>query len=84
MCECAVTYKESSVFDGTVPLHFYGELVKTPEGRMILEAKGHFQEFVDFVRAHGMEEEDLEVITKLKSILWAVVSIPDLILYALC
>jgi large subunit ribosomal protein L17e len=41
---------------------------------MILEAKGHFREFVDFIRLHGMEEEDLEVIAKLKSILWAVVS----------
>lgn len=39
---------------------------------MILEAKGYFREFVDFIRLHGMEEEDLEVIGKLKSILWAV------------
>ena len=60
-------------FDGSVPLHFYGELVKTAEGRMILEAKGHFQEFADFIRAHGMEDEDLELIAKLKSVLWAVV-----------
>ena len=58
-----------------MPLHFYGELVKTPEGRMILEAKGHFREFVDFIRTHGMEDEDIEVIDKLKSILWAVVSL---------
>ena len=56
-----------------VPSHFYGELVKTAEGRMILEAKGHFQEFADFIRAHGMEDEDLELIAKLKSVLWAVV-----------
>ena len=54
-------------------MHFYGELVKTAEGRMILDAKGHFQEFADFIRAHGMEDEDLELIAKLKSVLWAVV-----------
>lgn len=56
------------------PLHFYGELVKTAEGRMILEAKGHFGQFVDVIRTHGMESSDLEVIAKLKSVLWAVVS----------
>lgn len=55
------------------PLHFYGELVKTAEGRMILEAKGHFGQFVDVIRTHGMESSDLEVIAKLKSVLWAVV-----------
>lgn len=61
-------------FDGVAPLHFYGELVKTAEGRMILQAKGHFLEFVDTIRTHGMESGDLEIIAKLKSVLWAVVS----------
>ena len=61
-------------FDGTVPLHFYGELVKTLEGRMILEVKGHFKEFADYIRAHGLEDSDQELIEKLKSVLWAVVS----------
>lgn len=61
-------------YDGTVPLHFYGELVKTPEGRMILAAKGHFEEFAIYIRRHGMEAEDQETIAKLKSTLWAVVS----------
>lgn len=59
-------------FDGVAPLHFYGELVKTAEGRMILEAKGHFQEFVNTIRTHGMENSDLVLIAKLKSVLWAV------------
>lgn len=63
-----------SAFDGVAPLHFYGELVKTAEGRMILEAKGHFQEFVATIRTHGMESSDLTIIAKLKSVLWAVVS----------
>ena len=60
-------------FDGVAPLHFYGELVKTDEGRMILDAKGHFQEFVNTIRTHGMESSNLETIAKLKSVLWAVV-----------
>lgn len=62
-----------SSFDGTVPTHFYGELVKTTEGRMILEAKGHFREFADYIRTNGMEDSDLELMDKLKSVLWAVV-----------
>jgi rapamycin-insensitive companion of mTOR len=61
-------------FDGVVPLHFYGELVKTTEGRMILDAKGHFIEFVDMIRTHGLEDSDSEILAKLKSVLWAVVS----------
>lgn len=42
---------------------------------MILEAKGHFQEFVATIRTHGMESSDLTIIAKLKSVLWAVVSL---------
>ena len=64
---------EETTFNGIVPLHFYGELVKTAEGLVILEAKGHFKEFVDYIRAHGMEESDAELLEKLKSVLWAVV-----------
>jgi rapamycin-insensitive companion of mTOR len=60
-------------FDGTVPYHFYGELVKTGEGRAILESKGHFFEFARFIREHGLEHEDFRTILKLKSVLWAVV-----------
>lgn len=60
------------VSDGTPPPHFYGELVKTQEGRFILEDKGHFAEFVDFVRAHGLEDRDQATIDQLKSVLWAI------------
>ncbi|PWN49565.1 hypothetical protein IE53DRAFT_388192 [Violaceomyces palustris] len=59
-------------FDGTAPPHFYGELAKTEEGCQILDEKGHFSEFAHFIRQHGMEHSDAELIVKLKSVLWAV------------
>lgn len=61
-----------SAKDGVVPPHFYGELAKTPEGCRILQQKGHFAEFAHFIRQHGSEASDSEVINKLKSVLWAV------------
>lgn len=60
-------------FDGTVPPHFYGEMAKTELGCQILQEKGHFTEFSQFIRQHSHESEDTELIMKLKSILWAVV-----------
>ncbi|KAG8763716.1 hypothetical protein FRC11_013592 [Ceratobasidium sp. 423] len=62
------------VFEGTVPPHFYGEMAKTHLGCKVLEEKGHFPEFAHFIRQHGLESEDFEIINKLKSVLWAVVS----------
>ncbi|KAF8627432.1 hypothetical protein AX17_006246 [Amanita inopinata Kibby_2008] len=59
-------------FEGTVPPHFYGEISKTELGCQILQEKGHFSEFSQFVRQHGHESNDAEIIMKLKSILWAV------------
>lgn len=61
-----------SMFDGTSPAHFYGELTKTDEGCQLLREKGHFREFANFIREHGMERRDNKIISKLKSILWAV------------
>lgn len=58
--------------DGTPPPHFYGELVKTVEGRQLLASKGHFQAFVDTIRQHGLEQQDLQIISDLKTALWAV------------
>ncbi|OAV98339.1 hypothetical protein PTTG_25752 [Puccinia triticina 1-1 BBBD Race 1] len=58
--------------DGSPPPHFYGELVKTAEGRELLTAKGHFDEFVKTIRQHGREECDLEVINQVKTALWAI------------
>ncbi|KAH7923835.1 hypothetical protein BV22DRAFT_1035895 [Leucogyrophana mollusca] len=59
-------------FDGVVPPHFYGEMSKTDLGCQILNEKHHFTEFSHFIRQHGLESDDLEMILKLKSILWAV------------
>ncbi|TFK40828.1 Rapamycin-insensitive companion of mTOR, N-term-domain-containing protein [Crucibulum laeve] len=59
-------------FEGTVPPHFYGEMSKTELGCQILQDKGHFSEFAEFIRRHSQESEDAELIMKLKSILWAV------------
>ncbi|CAD6970744.1 unnamed protein product [Tilletia controversa] len=61
-----------SSFDGTVPPHFYGELAKTAEGCALLAEKGHLNEFASFIRRHGKEAEDGEIIAKLKSVLWTV------------
>lgn len=58
-------------FDGVVPPHFYGEMSKTELGCQVLSEKGHFSEFSHFVKQHGLESEDPELILKLKSILWA-------------
>ncbi|KAF2144905.1 uncharacterized protein K452DRAFT_349286 [Aplosporella prunicola CBS 121167] len=57
---------------GLVPPHFYRELARTKEGCRLLEQKGHFEEFAMTIRDHGMEDEDLEVILKVKGCLWAV------------
>ena len=62
-----------STFDGIVPSHFYGEIAKTDLGCQVLQAKGHFAEFAEFIRQHKEESEDVDIIMKLKSILWAVV-----------
>ncbi|KAF4617458.1 hypothetical protein D9613_006099 [Agrocybe pediades] len=59
-------------FDGTVPAHFYGEMAKTELGCQVLQEKGHFAEFAQFIRQHSNESEDPDLILKLKSILWAV------------
>jgi hypothetical protein len=61
------------VFDGIVPPHFYGVMAKTELGCQVLHQKGHFGEFAQFVKKHGLEREDPDLILKLKSILWAMV-----------
>ncbi|KAF8578071.1 hypothetical protein K439DRAFT_1395907 [Ramaria rubella] len=59
-------------FEGTVPPHFYGAMAKTDMGCQVLTEKGHFAEFAHFIRQHGLESEDFDLILKLKSVLWAV------------
>lgn len=48
-------------------------MAKTELGCQILQDKGHFTEFSQFIRQHSHENEDPDLILKLKSILWAVV-----------
>jgi rapamycin-insensitive companion of mTOR len=48
-------------------------MAKTELGCQTLHEKGHFPEFALFIRQHGHEKEDPELILKLKSILWTVV-----------
>lgn len=62
-----------STFESIVPPHFYGEMAKTELGCAVLHEKGHFGDFASFIRRHGLETEDADLILKLKSTLWAVV-----------
>jgi hypothetical protein len=57
---------------GVVPPHFYRELTRTEEGCKLLERKGHFDEFVATIQDFGMEDQDPELILKVKGCLWAV------------
>ncbi|KAF7968454.1 hypothetical protein HWV62_30535 [Athelia sp. TMB] len=65
-------HEDILAFDGTVPAHFYGEMSKTELGCQVLQEKSHFADFAHFIRQHGLECDDSELIMKLKSILWAV------------
>jgi len=57
---------------GIVPPHFYRELTRTKEGCRLLAQKGHFDDFVDTIRESAMEDDDAEIILKVKGCLWAV------------
>lgn len=57
---------------GVVPPHFYRELTRTKEGCKLLKQKGHFDEFVATIRDFAMEDDDSEIILKVKGCLWAV------------
>ena len=61
-------------FEGIVPPHFYGEMSKTELGCQVLQEKAHISEFSQFIQQHSHEDLDADIIMKLKSILWAVVS----------
>ncbi|KIM25763.1 hypothetical protein M408DRAFT_203761 [Serendipita vermifera MAFF 305830] len=64
--------EESEQFDGIAPPHFYGEMVKTELGCQVLHDKGHFSDFTHFIRQHGYDSDDSDIILRLKSVLWAV------------
>lgn len=57
---------------GIVPPHFYRELARTTEGCKLLEQSGHFNEFASTIRDFQLDEEDPEVLLKVKGCLWAV------------
>ena len=67
--------------ESSVPPHFYGELAKTDLGCQVLQEKGHFAEFAHFIRQHALESDDLEIIFRLKSVLWAVVSLQRAVMF---
>ncbi|KAJ5599622.1 hypothetical protein N7450_000689 [Penicillium hetheringtonii] len=57
---------------GVVPPHFYRELARTAEGCKLLEQSGHFNEFATTIQDFRLDEEDYEVLLKVKGCLWAV------------
>ena len=61
-------------YDSMAPLHFIGEITKTLEGCMYLKEKGIVPDFAEMVRLHGMEANDQNIMTSVKSMLWALVS----------
>ncbi|ORY30470.1 ARM repeat-containing protein [Rhizoclosmatium globosum] len=66
-------YKKQPAVSGTplaFPIHFYGELAKTPAGRDLLEESGHFDMFVNVIRENNYSNYDM--LMCLKACLWAV------------
>ncbi|KIX02819.1 uncharacterized protein Z518_08762 [Rhinocladiella mackenziei CBS 650.93] len=57
---------------GIAPPHFYRELARTEEGCKLLKQSGHFYEFSSTIRDFRLDEEDNEVLTKVKGCMWAV------------
>lgn len=60
---------------GSAPPHFYRELTRTAEGCKLLHEKGHFDEFVAVIRKYGMENQEPELMLKVKGCLWAVANV---------
>ncbi|KAG5438731.1 hypothetical protein PCANB_002451 [Pneumocystis canis] len=67
----AFSLKNSNDFNGIIPPHFYGEIIKTSEGCQLLKNKGHFEHFASKIFNHKDEDEDKNIIFQLKSSLWA-------------
>lgn len=72
-CNALLTGRRN--YDGTAPTHFFGELTKTPEGCLLLRHRGIVSDFAEIVRLHGMEANDQTILTNVKSVLWALVSL---------
>ncbi|OAL38348.1 hypothetical protein AYO20_02407 [Fonsecaea nubica] len=71
-----VHFNEDATVDlhevGIAPPHFYRELARTHEGCKLLKQSGHFYEFSSTIRDFNLEEEDPEILTKVKGCMWAV------------
>lgn len=67
---------------GLVPPHFYRELARTTEGCKLLSQSGHFNEFASTIRDFDLNEEDPEILLKVKGCLWAVGNIGSMELSA--
>jgi len=64
---------EEETLSSEILPHFYGQLTKTPQGCSLLERKGHFKHFVDYIRTYSKKTIiSTSKILKLKSVLWAV------------
>lgn len=62
----------AEVLPAFLPPHFYRELARTADGCELLENAGHFDEFVLQIRNFRHDEDDPEVLLKVKGCLWAV------------
>ncbi|ROT42079.1 hypothetical protein SODALDRAFT_267304 [Sodiomyces alkalinus F11] len=66
------TEAEAMEPESHLPPHFYRELARTEEGCKMLREKGHFSDFANTIREHGMQSADPELILKVKGCMWAV------------
>lgn len=55
------------------PLHFYGELVRTEEGRHYLRESGHMERFVKELQEFDPKDEDPVHLLRIKAVLWTLV-----------
>ncbi|CAA90815.1 Target of rapamycin complex 2 subunit ste20 [Schizosaccharomyces pombe] len=64
--------KNNEPDENILPLHFYGELVKSPQGCEVLESSGHFESFMGTLVEFYDKPLGNEAIRQLKSALWAI------------
>ena len=57
---------------GVIPPHFYRELTRTSEGCRLLGESGHFGAFVGNVKESWSEQDDSDIMLKVKGCLWAI------------
>ena len=64
--------KVVDVLPAYLPPHFYRELVRTEDGCELLRHSGHFEDFASSIRNFRHDEDDPEVLLKVKGCLWAI------------